>query len=60
MGLAVVQDISGLFGTLFGAGVYWLFAAAVVSFPVEENAFVDRDVLVLGVILQINLHLSKH
>ena len=45
------------FGTLFGAGVYCLFttAAAVVSFPVKENAFVDGDVLVLGVILQIHV-----
>ena len=59
--LAVAQDIFDLFGTLFGTGVYCLFAAAaaVVSFPVEENAFVDSGVLVIGVILQIHLHFSE-
>ena len=56
-GVAVAHNIFGLFGTLFGAGVYCLFttAAAVVSFPVKENAFVDGDVLVLGAILQIHV-----
>ena len=63
-GLSVAQDIFGLCGD----GVYCLFAAAaaaaaaaaVVSFPVEENAFFDRDVFVLGVILEIHLHFSEH
>ena len=62
-GLAVAHNIFGLFGTLFDASVYWLFAAAaaaVVNFPVKENAFVDGDVLVLGVTLQIHVHVSKH
>ena len=61
-GLAVAHIFFGLFGTLFAAGVYWLFAAAatVVNFPVKENAFVDGDVLVLGGTLQIHVHVSEH
>lgn len=42
---------------LFGAGVYCLFAAAVVvRVPVDENGFADRNVLALGLILQIQLN----
>ena len=60
-GLAVAHNIFGLFGILFRADVYCLFAgAAIVSFPVKENAFVNGDVLVLGVILQIHLHFSQY
>ena len=57
-GLAVAHNIFSLFEILFGAGVYCLFAAAVVSFPIDENDFVDKNLLVLCVIFQ--LHFPEH
>ena len=52
-GLAVAHDIFSLFGTLFGASVYYLVAVAVVSFPIDENDFVDENLLDLCIIFQL-------